>query len=180
LPPADAAQLADARKLLVTGPELGPNWFALEVPADEQQHEQGDLCGTAAAAEKGRLLDTSNEFNSQEFDGAGRQTIARYKPAAAISAARAVLDRLGHCTNVKQDFDGDIAVVTVTPQKANLATFTLKFASGSVSYGAIAITNTADYISTSMSYAVDEPTAAELAGELDLAAQKKLTAAKLD
>lgn len=178
-PPAvvDAAQLAQAKKLLVDGPDLGPKWISAEVPADESQHEQGDLCGTATAGAKNRLFGVSADLTNDGYNGAGRHEIARYQPGGAATAARAILDLLSHCPKGKQDFDGQQAEVTVKPVGANIATFSLTFASGAVNYGALAITNTGDYVSTSASFAADPQTAMELAGNLDTAARNKLAAA---
>jgi hypothetical protein len=42
-----------AKALLVAGADMGPGWVAAEVPAEEDKHEQGDLCGTVAAVSAG-------------------------------------------------------------------------------------------------------------------------------
>ncbi|MEO6711981.1 MAG: hypothetical protein ABIM89_00970 [Mycobacteriales bacterium] len=165
----DAAQLAAARELLVTGPQLGGEW--MQVPGEEP--ELGDICGTATVAAVDRVLDVSWELVNPSYEGAARHGISRYTPGGARAAARAILDLLIQCKNVKQNFDGDDAVVNVTPQTPNMATFTITFASGAVNYGGIAVTDKADYLSISTSYAISAPIAAELAGELDLRAQRK-------
>lgn len=162
----------------MTGTELGGDWLSLDIPAGEDR-EQGDVCGTATAAEIGRVLAVSVELTNPNYEGAGQHTIARYPRGGAAAVARTMLDLLGKCKKLKHDFDGESAIVDVTPQTANMATFTLTFESGSVNHGGIAITNTAEYVSISQSYAGDAPTAAELAGELDLRAQRKLKDAGL-
>lgn len=172
----DPAQLARAKSLLVTGADLGPEWVSESLPADD---EQGDLCGTVTAGAQNRLFDVANDVSNPKFDGAGRHEIARYQPGTAGQAARKMLDLLAHCTKLKQDFDGQQAEVNVVPIGRNTATFSLTFPSGAVNYGALAITNTNDYLSTSATYAIDAKTAATLATKLDDAARRKLTAAHL-
>ncbi|MEP7053800.1 MAG: hypothetical protein ABI912_00955 [Actinomycetota bacterium] len=169
--------MADAKKLLVEGIDLGPMWVSAAVPEGESTHEQGDLCGTATAGDTNRVFSVASDLTNDNFEGAGRHEIARYKLGAAAAAARAILDLLAKCKNLNQDFDGSAAVVNVTPVSANVATFSLTFSSGAVNYGALAITNTGDYLSTSASFAADPKTAAELATNIDAAAKRKLAAA---
>ena len=143
------------------------------MPADD---EQGDVCGTVTAAAKNRMLAVSTDLSNANVEGAGRHEIARYQPGAAAGAAAAMIGLLAHCTKIKQDFDGQPAEVSATAIGPNIATFSLKFGSGAVNYGALAITAAGDYLSVSATYAGNAKAAGSLAGKLDAAARKKLTA----
>jgi hypothetical protein len=129
------------------------------------------------AGQKNRAFDVATDLSNDDSVATGRHEIARYQPGAAPAAAHAILDRLAHCSHVNEDFDGSPAEVTVTPVSATVATFSLTFGPGSVQYGAIAITSTRDYLSTSASFAPNAPAAAQLARDIDAAAKRKLAAA---
>lgn len=173
-PPGDVAA---ARTLLVAGSDLGTDWVATAIALEESTHEQGDLCGIGAAGESGRLLEVATDLTSDSSNAAGRHQLTRYKPGAAAAAAKAMIGRLNNCTKARQDFDGQLADVSVTPTGVNTFTFSLTFGPDAVTYGALAISVSGDHVSTAGSYAADVDTAAALATRLDVAARKKLAAA---
>lgn len=175
--PADPSGEATARTLLVAGSDLGTDWVATAIAPQESTLEQGDLCGSAAAGEPGRVLEVATDLTSDSFNAAGRHQLARYQPGAAAAAAQAIIGSLKGCPDGQQDFDGQLADVRVTPTGTNTFTFSLTFGPDAVSYGALAISVSGDYISTAGSYAADAVTAAQLSARLDAAARKKLAAA---
>ena len=176
--PGDRTADAAARILLVAGPDLGSDWIATPIAPEESTLEQGDLCGKAAAGEANRIVEVATDLTSESFEGAGRHQLSRYQPGSAATAAQAMISALSGCTKAAQDFDGQPAVVSVTPTGPSTFTYSLTFGPDAVNYGALAISVAGDYVSTSASFAADATTAATLAGKLDAAAKKKLAAAR--
>lgn len=175
-PDDDPAAQVRLRPLLLAGRDLGDGWTATDVPADEDEHEQGDLCGTVTASEADRLVSAATDLTHDTVEGAGRHQVAQYRPGRAAAVAQAMVKRLASCPPGQQEFDGQLADVAVTPTGPNSATYSLTFGPGAVNHGAVAITAVGDFVSTSAVFANDARTAAALAAQIDAAARKKLAA----